>query len=139
MEGHSGLRSAMPRQKTEISICQYNDFLRPRFEYCVHAWKPFSREDESLKKVQRLATRMTKGQGQKTYEQRLMNPGLCSPAHRSTQRPKGDSQDSARTDWDQSSDNDTLTEGKGKKLKNFLFWPMTTAYFPSKRLAERWN
>jgi len=49
----------------------YKTLVRPHVEYCVSAWSPYYKKDkELLEKIQRRFTKMVKGLGGKTYEER---------------------------------------------------------------------
>ena len=71
-------RTVISRDKN-IILRLYKTLVRPHLEYCAQVWSPYMQKDkEVLEKVQRRATRMIKGFGTLTYEERLEKCGLTS-------------------------------------------------------------
>jgi len=57
----------------------YQTYVRPRLEYCIHAWSPKLQKDKMLlEKEQRRAIRMVKGLKKLPYETRLKKLGIYS-------------------------------------------------------------
>src|ERR1043165_932866 len=71
-------RTVISRDKN-IFLNLYKTLVRPHLEYCVQVWSPYTKKDkEGLEKVQRRATKMIRGFGKMTYEERLVNCGLTT-------------------------------------------------------------
>jgi len=71
-------RTVVSREKS-IFLNLYKTLVRPHLEYCVQVWSPYTQKDkEVLEKVQRRATKMIRGLGKLTYEERLVNCGLTT-------------------------------------------------------------
>ena len=50
----------------------YQSLVRPKFEYCVQAWRPYLRKDiDLLEKVQKRATRLMIKYRNLSYSERL--------------------------------------------------------------------
>ncbi len=55
----------------------YRVIVRPQLKYCIHAWRSYLRKDiDMLEKVQRIATKLSPGFRDLSYEQRLNEGGL---------------------------------------------------------------
>jgi hypothetical protein len=71
-------RTIVSRDKN-IILNLYKTLVRPHLEYCVQVWSPYMQKDkEVLEKVQRRATKMIRGLGALTYEERLERCGLTT-------------------------------------------------------------
>src|SRR5688572_13963088 len=80
-------RTIISREK-EIMLELYKTLVRPNLEYCVQVWCPYLRQDvEKLEKIQRRATKMIKGFGNLTYEEKLRRCKLTTLEKR---RDRGD-------------------------------------------------
>jgi hypothetical protein len=72
----------------DIVVQLYKSLVRPRLEYAVQAWRPYLHKDiELMERVQRRATKLVKGMGNKSYEERLR---LLQMTTLETRRLRGD-------------------------------------------------
>ena len=82
------IRRNIKWKNKEVIVRLYKALVRPRIEYCVQAWSPNLEKDKMLiEKVQRRATKMIKGFGKLSYDERLRRTGLTTLEER---RIRGD-------------------------------------------------
>ena len=75
-------------RRTAILVPLYKTFVRPKLEYAVAAWSPWTENDiEVLENVQKRFIRLLSDKRGRTYEERLENAGLTTLKER---RERGD-------------------------------------------------
>ena len=66
----------------------YKAIVRPHFEYCIQAWRPYRKKNiDTLEHIQRKATKIIQELRDLSYEERLTECGLTTLE---TRRLRGD-------------------------------------------------
>src|SRR6218665_2514807 len=79
------IKRTIVSREQDVVLRLYKSLVRPHLEYCVQAWSQYLRQDiDTLEQVQRRATKMIRGLGKFTYEERLMRCGLTNLEKRRT-------------------------------------------------------
>ena len=75
-------------KEKQLIVPLYKAIVRPRLEYCIQAWRPYSKKDiDKLERIQRRATKMIPELRDLSYENCLLQCGL-TPLE--TRRLRGD-------------------------------------------------
>src|SRR6218665_3955356 len=79
------IKRTIVSREQDVALRLYKSLVRPHLEYCVQAWSPYLRQDiDTLEQIQRRATKMIRGLGKITYEERLMRCGVTNLEKRIT-------------------------------------------------------
>lgn len=143
------LRKTMTCLDPEMFLALYKALIRPRLEYCIQAWSPYTRGDiKKLEQVQRRATKLVPELAGYPYEERLSQLGLTTLEER---RWRGDMIETYKIlkGFDRVGDEDYLklapqgrhpgTRGHSLKLEKRRHRTQKRSKFFSSRVVDKWN
>ena len=73
------IRRTVTFKEKQLIVPLYKAIVRPHLEYCIQAWRPYSKKDtDKLERIQRRATKMIPELTDLNYESRLLQCGLTT-------------------------------------------------------------
>ena len=76
------IRRTITYKEKHLIVPLYKAMVRPHFEYCIQAWRPYCKDIDKLERIQRRAIKMITELRDFSYKSRLLECGLTTLATR---------------------------------------------------------